>query len=102
MRKPFMLLAMFFLVPVAYAQGAADLFRSITGALKGGEPRQEKPATSVMGVRGIDDEDGKKTAAPAAAKDNVLMEGWAATRSAASGAAESKGLVVRQVTIQAE
>jgi hypothetical protein len=102
MRKLFTILTLFFLVPIAHAQGAAELFRSLTGALKGGESRQEKPTTSVMGVRGIDEEDGKKAAAPASDKDNLLMEGWAATRSAASHTAGIKGLVARQATIKTE
>ena len=102
MCKLFTILTIFFLVPVAHAQGAADLFRSLTGALKGGESRQEKPTTSVMGVRGIDEDDSNKAAAPGSDKDNILMEGWAATRSAAAHTAETKGLVARQASIKTE
>lgn len=79
------------------------MFRSLTGALKGvqGEPQKEKPATATMGVRGIDEVENKsgKSVAPASSGDNALMEGWAATKSAASHAAAKKGLAARQVTL---
>lgn len=93
---------MLFWISVAHAEGAADLLRSLTGALKGGrsETQQEKSPTAVMGVRGIDDVDNKKHAATASGADNDLMEGWAATGRAASHAAEKKGLAARRVTLK--
>jgi len=99
------ILAFLSLAPAAQAQGGlSDMFRSVTGALRGQpEPApQPKGVTATIGVRGMDEADAGakgKTAGPATG-DYVQMEGWAATRSEAESAAVRRGLAARQVTLR--
>ena len=91
--------------PAVQAQGGlSDMFRSVTGALRGQpEPApQPKGVTATIGVRGMDEADTKARAAGPAGGDYVRMEGWAATRSEAESAAARKGLAARQVTLRAK
>lgn len=104
MRALLFFLVMFFAVPVAQAQvqlGIGDMFRSLSGALRGKEaqPQKQEGATPVMGVRGIDEAD-QTQAAASASDDYVLMEGWVATKPEAVSTAESKHLVARPVLLK--
>lgn len=100
-------LAFLSLAPAAQAQGGlSDMFRSVTGALRGQpEPApQPKGVTATIGVRGMDEADAGakgRSAAPAGG-DYAQMEGWAATRSEAESAAARKGLAARQATLRAK
>lgn len=101
MRQVLASLALFLFSTFAHAQGASDLFRSVTNALQGGgrqQAPQQQGATAVMGVRGMDQADGATAAAPAS-EDYVLMEGWAATPPEAEAQARKKGLVKRPATL---
>ncbi len=106
-RLTFVVLAFLSLSPGVHAQGGlSDVFRSVTGALRGQpEPApQPKGVTATIGVRGMDEADANskgKAAAPAGG-DYAQMEGWAATRSEAESAAARRGLVARQVTLRAK
>jgi hypothetical protein len=86
--------------PAAQAQ-LGDLFRSLSGALRGREqpPPPQQGVTPTLGVRGIDEVDAKN-AAPAANKDYNLMEGWTATRPEAERVATGKGLAARPATLR--
>jgi hypothetical protein len=104
MRKCLLFLVMLFAMPTAQAQvqlGIGDMFRSLSGALRGKEtqPQKQEGATPVMGVRGIDETDQAQTA-PAAGDDYVLMEGWAATRPEAVSMAEANSLAARPVVLK--
>ncbi len=91
------------LSPAAQAQGGlSDVFRSVTGALRG-QPEaapQPKGVTATIGVRGMDEVDARGKAAGPATGDYAQMEGWAATRSEAESAAARRGLAARQVTLR--
>ena len=93
--------------PAVQAQGGlSDMFRSVTGALRGQpEPApQPKGVTATIGVRGMDEAEAAargKSAGPAGG-DYAQMEAWAATRSEAESAAARKGLSARQVTLRAK
>jgi len=106
-RLTFVVLAFLSLSPGAHAQGGlSDMFRSVTGALRGQpEPApQPKGVTATIGVRGMDEADAGakgKSAGPASG-DYAQMEGWAATRSEAESAAARKGLAARQATLRAK
>lgn len=103
MRQVLASLALLLCSAFAHAQGASDLFRSVTNALQGGG-RQRAPqqpgATTVLGVRGMDQADGTAAAAPPASEDYVLMEGWAATPPEAEAQARKKGLARRPASLQ--
>lgn len=101
-RQLLAILAVVSAAPGAQAQGGlTDMFRSITGALRGGRETapQQQGVTATIGVRGMDEADAQ-AAAPAAGGDYALMEGWAATRPEAERAAGSKGLAARAVTLK--
>lgn len=80
--------------------GLADMFRSLTGALGGGQaappPKQELTAT--IGVRGMDEADAKAVAP--ANEDYALMEGWAATKPEAERVAAGKGLSAQAAVLK--
>lgn len=101
MRAILIALALALAAPAAQAQ-LGDIFRSLSGALRGREapPPQQQGVTPVLGVRGIDEVDAKNNAAPAAGKDYNLMEGWAATRPEAERIAAGKGLAARSVSLK--
>lgn len=90
------------LPPTASAQGGgfSDMLRSVTGAIGGKEASTPAPAgqTSVLGVRGMDEDDAK-TSAPATG-DAKLLEGWAVGRKEAEAAATRRGLTARPVNYE--
>lgn len=91
------MLGLLLVAPTALAQGGlSDIFRSVTGALRGGsrEAAPQQGATPVLGVRGMDEEAEAQAAAPAS-DEYVLMEGWAAIKAEALTAAERRGLAAR-------
>jgi hypothetical protein len=104
LKQTFTILALLSLAPNAHAQGGlTDIFRSISGALGGGQKEaapQQQGVTATLGVRGMDEVDGK-AAAPASG-DYLLMEGWVATRPEAESAAGKKGLAARPATLKAK
>lgn len=99
MRRIFAILAMLSAAPAVQAQGFSDIFRSVTGALRGGrEAAPQQGATAVLGVRGMDE---AETPATAPASDEyVLMEGWAATPPEALAAAGRRGLAARSAALR--
>ena len=102
-RQILAILAVMAAAPGVHAQGGlADMFRSITGALRGGRETapQQQGVTATIGVRGMDEADAQ-AAAPASG-DYTLMEGWAATKPEAERAAGGKGLAARAVTLRAK
>jgi hypothetical protein len=104
-KQTFVILAFLSLAPAVHAQGGlSDMFRSVTGALRGQpEPApQPKGVTATIGVRGMDEADVKAGAATPASGDYAKMEAWAATRSEAESAAARKGLAARQVALRAK
>jgi hypothetical protein len=100
MRAILMILALALATPAAQAQ-LGDIFRSLSGALRGREapPQQQHGVTPTLGVRGIDEVDAKNVAATAD-KDYNLMEGWMATRPEAERIAAGKGLAARPATLR--
>jgi hypothetical protein len=104
LRQTFTVLAFLSLTPGAHAQGGlTDIFRSISGALGAGQKEaapQQQGVTATLGVRGMDEVDGKATAP--ASGDYLLMEGWAATKAEAAAAAGKKGLEARSATLKAK
>lgn len=103
LRQVLAILAVMSVAPGVHAQGGfADMFRSITGALRGGKETapQQQGVTATIGVRGMDEADAK--AAAPASDDYALMEGWAATRPEAEHAAGRKGLEARAATLKAK
>lgn len=91
------MLALLLAVPSVQAQGGlSDIFRSVTGALRGGtrEAAPQQGATPVLGVRGMDEEAEAQAAVPAG-DEYVLMEGWAAIKAEALAAADRRGLAAR-------
>lgn len=96
MRPAILMLGLLLLAPLVAAQGGlSDIFRSVTGALRGGTQAapQQQGATPVLGVRGMDEAEGQ--AAAPASDEYVLMEGWAAIKAEALAAAERRGLAAR-------
>lgn len=90
------MLALLLAVPSVQAQGGlSDIFRSVTGALRGGtrEAAPQQGATPVLGVRGMDEAEAQ--AAVPAGDEYVLMEGWAAIKAEALAAAGRRGLAAR-------
>lgn len=102
MRAILTILMLALVAPAAQAQ-LGDIFRSLSGALRGREaqPPQQQGVTPVLGVRGLDEVEARH-AAPAASKDYSLMEGWQASRAEAERNAASKGLAARPVTLKQE
>lgn len=100
MRRTLAILTLLIMAPAAQAQGGlTDLFRSVTGALRGGaEPAPRPQGGAVLGVRGMD-EGGAQAAAGPAGDDYALVEGWAATRPEALAAAERRGLAARRAVL---
>jgi hypothetical protein len=84
-------------VPAAQAQ-FSDMLRSLSGALRGGgggAPTQHQQGTAAtIGIRGID-EGGTVANAPAS-EDNMLLDGWMATRGEATRTAGAKGLAAQK------
>lgn len=91
------MLSLLFVAPAALAQGGlSDIFRSVTGALRGGSREaapQQQGATPVLGVRGMDEAEGQ--AAAPESDEYVMMEGWMAIKAEALAAAERRGLAAR-------
>jgi hypothetical protein len=101
MRRVLASLVIFLFSAGAHAQGVGDLFRSVTNALQGSgrqQAPQQQGATTILGVRGMDQAD-NAAAAPPASEDYVLMEGWAATPPEAEALAKKKGLAKRPATL---
>lgn len=101
MRSGLFLLCLLFAAPAAQAQGGlSDIFRSVTGALRGGarEAPQQQGATPVLGVRGMDEAEAQ--AAAPASDEVVLMEGWAAVKAEALAAAGKRGLAARDAAFR--
>lgn len=81
--------------------GMNDLFRSVSGALRGQQqPQQQQGLTTTMGVRGMDD--GVTASAGPATADYALIETWMATPAGAQKAAAKRSLNARHVTLRAE
>lgn len=100
MRQVLAGLAILLVATGAHAQGVTGFFRSITGALQGGQqaPQPQQGATPVMGVRGMDQ--GEAVAGGAAAdEDSLLMEGWTSTKGEAEKLAKKKGLASRPAAL---
>lgn len=102
MRAAIFLLGLLIAAPAAQAQsGLSDIFRSVTGALRGGSREaapQQQGATPVLGVRGMDE---AEAPAEAPASDEVvLMDGWAAIKAEALAAAGRSGLAARSATFR--
>lgn len=90
------MLALLFAVPSVHAQGGlSDIFRSVTGALRGGRESapQQQGATPVLGVRGMDEAEAQ--AAAPSSDEYIMMEGWAAIKAEALAAAGKRGLAAR-------
>jgi len=90
------MLALLFVLPSAHAQGGlSDIFRSVTGALRGGRESapEQQGATPVLGVRGMDE--AEAGAAAPANEEYVTMEGWAAIKVEVLAAAAKRGLAPR-------
>ncbi len=107
MRKTSLAMTLLFVASTGYAQvDVGNVFRSLSGALRGGEaqkPPQQQGATTVMGVRGIDEVDGQKTAtAPAAGADLTALDNWAVTRTSAERAAAARQLAARPVALRSD
>ena len=101
MRRIFAILAMLSAAPAVQAQGFSDIFRSVTGALRGGrEAAPQQGATPVLGVRGMDEAEAK--AAGPASDEYVLMEGWTATAPEALAAAARRGLAARPAALKGD
>ena len=85
------------LLPTAAAQsgGFSNLLRSVTGALGSKEAPQQSGQTTVLGIRGMDEDDAK--ASSPVAGDAKQLESWAVGRREAETAAARKGLTARQV-----
>lgn len=100
MRHWLLTLSLLSVVPAAQAQ-LSDIFRSVTGALRGGReaPQQQQGVTPTIGIRGMDEGEAKAKAAGPATEDAALMDGWAATKAEAARMAQTKGLVARPVTL---
>ncbi len=95
------MLALLFAVPSVHAQGGlSDIFRSVTGALRGGTQAapQQQGATPVLGVRGMDEAEAQ--AAAPASDEYVTMEGWAAIKAEALAAAGKRGLAARAAELK--
>ncbi|HTJ96078.1 MAG TPA: hypothetical protein VL381_01305 [Rhodocyclaceae bacterium] len=90
-----------FLAPQAHAQG---FLRALSNALSGNSNKEpvvnNSSATSTIGVRGVDDDDGeKKTGASsntADAADLKALDNWSATAIGAEKAASKRGLVAQK------
>lgn len=102
MRRVFGILALLAAAPAVQAQGGlSDIFRSVTGALRGGrEAPPQQGATPVLGVRGMDEADAQ--AAGPATDDYLRMESWAATRPEAQAAAAGRGLAARPASLKTD
>lgn len=101
MRRIFAVLGLLLAAPAVQAQGGlTDIFRSVTGALRGGRETapQQQGVTPVIGVRGMDEADAQ--AAAPVADEYVLMEGWAAIKAEALAGAERRGLAARPVSLK--
>jgi hypothetical protein len=102
MRRFLAILTLLMAAPAVQAQGGlSDIFRSVTGALRGGrDAAPQQGATPVLGVRGMDEADAQ--AAAPASDDYVLMEGWAATQPEAQAEAAHRGLAARPAALKAD
>lgn len=107
--KAHVVIVTLFVALIAPAEGEAqvqlnigDMFRSMSGALRGKErqPEKQENTAPVMGIRGID-EPGQATAvATSTDGDYLLMEGWVATQAEANAMAQGKNLIARPVTLK--
>lgn len=85
-------------LPTAFAQGNVftDILRSVTGTVGRGDAPAAPKETSVLGVRGMDEDEVKASSGPVS--DGVkLIESWAVGRREAEAAASRRGLVARSV-----
>lgn len=82
--------------------GLGDMFRSMSGALRGKERQTQKQENTapVMGIRGIDEPDQAKAKRTSGNEDYLLMVGWTATRPEVKTFALEKHLVARPVTFK--